>query len=77
MDKRFKLDRARQRALDTFAHGRDLTPHRLADREMRPFARFSGSARRAATSAMLCAASRMSCARRTMTANPQNRRRGR
>ena len=33
----------------------------------------SGSARRNATSVIDCAASRMSCARRTMTAKPQNR----
>ena len=31
VDKRFELDGARQRALDAFAHGRDLAAHGLAD----------------------------------------------
>ncbi len=31
VDERFQLDGARQRALDAFAHGRDLAAHGLAD----------------------------------------------
>ena len=73
VDQRLQLDGARQRALDAFAHRRDFAADGLADHHDAIVPVPSGSANRNATSVIDCAAIRMSCARRTMTPNAQNR----
>ncbi len=73
VDEGFELDGTSQRALDSFAHGRDLAADGLADHHDPVLRHVSGSTKRNANSVIDRAAMRISWARRIIAAKAQNK----